>query len=119
MEELDSEIEPGTKRYRWNSSNVAENFVRKCRADCAEMAKSIARFKSNHNEIMQQFRLVSETDLIEIAKKKIYILRDFLEEQAHHRKRKKKEFQVSFNIVKIKIMNSYDLFLECKTEVQV
>lgn len=35
MEELDSEIEPGTKRYRWNSSNVAENFVRKCRVDCA------------------------------------------------------------------------------------
>ena len=83
------------------------------------MAKNIARFKKNHSEIMGQFRLIEETDLIEIAKKKIYILKDFLEEQAHHRKRKKKEFQVAFNIVKIKIMNSYDLFLECKTEVQL
>lgn len=68
-------------------------------------------------KIKDQFDKIGSTTLTQIGKK-LYNLEDFIEEQEDTLKRKEEDFIKSFEIIKKKMMKTYELFIYQKPQIQ-
>jgi hypothetical protein len=69
--------------------------VEQCRIACSELYQKVQTFKKNTRDIHHEYKKISETMLLEIDKKKIYVLKDFIQAQEIVRQRKMEEFRVT------------------------
>ena len=56
LDNLDSTIEPGIKRYNWGAA--ADAFVYQCRRECLEVFKKVKMFQKNHQRINEEFEKI-------------------------------------------------------------
>ncbi len=61
-------------------------------------------------EINDEIERIQTTTLTNIAKR-LYLLKEFIKEQEDSLKFKEKDFMTSFDTIKVKMMNTYDLFI--------
>lgn len=106
---LDRTIEPGIKRHNWGVS--ADNFVYSCRRECQDVFKKVQKFQKNQLKINDEFEKISSTTLTSIQKT-LYNLKDFIREQENTLKSKEKDINKAFELIKKKMMKTYELFLQ-------
>ena len=112
---LDRTIEPGIKRFNWGAA--ADAFVYTCRRECQEVFKKVKKFQKNQMKINEEFEKIHTTTLTQIQKK-LYPLKEFIKEQEDCLKQKEKNFQNSFEIVRNKMMKTYELFIQRGPKIQ-
>jgi Dynein heavy chain, N-terminal region 1 len=112
---LDRTIEPGIKRFNWGAA--ADAFVYTCRRECQEVFKKVKKFQKNQMRINEEFEKIHTTTLTQIQKK-LYSLKDFIKEQEDCLRQKEIDFQASFEIIKNKMMKTYDLFIQRGPKIQ-
>ncbi len=112
---LDKTIEPGIKRFNWGAA--ADAFVYTCRRECLEVFKKVKKFQKNAQRINDEFDKIYTSTLTQIQKK-LYLLKEFIKEQEECLRNKEIEFQESFEIIKKKIMKTYDLFIQRGPRIQ-
>lgn len=74
------------------------------------MFKKVKKFQKNIMKINEEFERVQTTTLTSIQKK-LYHLKEFIKEQEESLKQREIDFIKSFDIIKIKMMKTYDLFI--------
>jgi Dynein heavy chain, N-terminal region 1 len=112
---LDRTIEPGIKRFNWGAA--ADTFVTICRRECQEVFKKVKKFQKNQMRITEEFDKIHTTTLTQIQKK-LYMLKEFIKEQEDCLKQKELDFQGSFEIIRRKMMKTYDLFIQRGSKIQ-
>jgi hypothetical protein len=115
LDQLDRTIEPGIKRFNWGAA--ADAFVYTCRRECQEVFKKVKKFQKSHLRINEEFEKIHTTTLTAIQKK-LYGLDEFIKEQEKCLKTKEIEFANSFEIVRNKLMKTYDLFIHRGPKIQ-
>ncbi len=84
---LDKKIGPGIAKLTWTSKGIVDFYVRESRRFCKSTEGLVMDFKSCKTRLNRNCRLVSETSLIEIEKKRVYDEEEFEKVQAFHRRR--------------------------------
>ena len=115
LDMLDRTIEPGIKRFNWGAA--ADAFVYTCRRECQEVFKKVKKFQKNQQRITEEFEKIHTTTLTQIQKK-LYMLKEFIKEQEDCLVQKEVDFKHSFDIIKNKLMKTYDLFIQRGSRIQ-
>lgn len=112
---LDAQILPGIRKYTWVSS--ADAFVNHCRSECKKVFEEVKAFQGNVQKIFTEFDKITKTNLTNIEKV-LYLLPNFIRTQDAVMKQKEGEFIAGFERISAYVMDTYELFLRKKTDVQ-
>ena len=115
LDTLDKTIEPGIKRFNWGAA--ADSFVYTCRRECLDVFKKVKMFQKNARRVEEEFDKIYTCTLTQIQKK-LYSLKEFIKEQEECLKNKESEFTGAFEVIKKKMMKTYDLFIRRGPRIQ-
>ncbi|KAK3256380.1 hypothetical protein CYMTET_34484, partial [Cymbomonas tetramitiformis] len=98
---LDRRILPGVTKMNWMSSkHHLDFFVKEARKYCKEVEATVMDYKAANERIHGNCKVISETLLINIEKKKVYEEGEFEEKQARHREQVSACFEKCFREIK-------------------
>ena len=102
-------LEPGLKKYKWTtlSTSQADTFVRLCKDSCDTLDSKLQAFKASNTKIQNSLQKIKETILVDIDKKKIVLLEEFVTAQEECIKKKLEEFKDQFEIIRKNINGIY------------
>eukprot|EP00736_Rhodelphis_marinus_P013382 Rmarinus@m.14828 len=82
---LDQKIYPAAHKVTWASGQLVDYLVRECRKHCREISLLVTTYKDNNEHIIRSCKIIAETMLVSIQKKKVYEEGEFEEHQKKHR----------------------------------
>ncbi|KAK9823872.1 hypothetical protein WJX72_006072 [[Myrmecia] bisecta] len=116
---LDRRILPGVNKLVWTSPKHAlDFFYKEACTYCKEADATVSDFKSANQKIDANCRLISDTLLLNVEKKRMYDHSEFAAQQAEHHARVKERFRRAYEEVQAVMANLYTFFANDSEEVQ-
>lgn len=112
---LEMQISPGIRKFNWTST--ADFFVNSVRKDCKMVYEQVKKFQNNVQKIQSEFDKIGRTTLANVEKN-LYNLPDFVTQQENALKQKEGEFTAAFNRVSREVMDTYELFIRKRPNIQ-
>ena len=118
LENTDRTLHAGLFNLKWSSKTVLENFVKRCRASCAELHRILKTYKSNTDKIFNICKNTGEMMLIEVDKKIASEVKIF--EMTQERCRKRVSLGIKSNLDEIRkiLSETYEFFFDKKEDIQ-
>eukprot|EP00899_Mesostigma_viride_P014884 jgi/Mesvir1/23397/Mv21091-RA.2 len=116
---LDRRIHPGLHKLNWISNrHHLEYFVKEARRFCAEVQETVVAYKAANDRIIANCRLISESVLVHIEKKRVYENGEFEAKQVKHREAMHTRFEAAVKEIKETMAATYETFANDSDEVQ-
>ena len=116
---LDRRVSPGVHKLTWVSSkNHLDYFVKEARKYCKEVDATVRNYKEANRRIDRNCRLISETLLIHVEKKRVYGEGEFEKQQDAHRANVQAKFEVAVKEIQDTMNTTYTTFAHDSEEVQ-
>lgn len=116
---LDKRVLPGVTKLNWLSGKqMIEFFVKEARKSCREVEGWVNEYKAANEKIAGACKAVSESMLVSIKKKKIYLEGEFEETQKAHLEGVSQQFQKCFKEIKSTMKATFQIFSHDPEDVQ-
>lgn len=120
LEATDKIIQPGISRFKWSSKTNVDSFLsRSCKGSCFELYNKLKMFKGNTEKIDAKCAEIASKLLININKKKAYLVGEFQHEQERHRKDVLQKLKSIFEEIFAILCATYEPFVTCRRETQL
>ena len=116
---LDKRVLPGVTKLNWLSGKqMIEFFVKEARKSCREVESWVNDYKAGNERVAAACKAVSESMLVSIKKKKIYLEGEFEETQKAHLEAVSQQFQKCFKEIKTTMKQTHMIFAHDPEDVQ-
>ena len=116
---LDRRVAPGIHKLQWTASkHTLEYYVREARKYAGEAYLIVTEWKAANARIAANARLISETSLVSIEKKRMYEDGEFEERQREHREMARERFSKAYNEIHATLSAMYETFAQDSDDVQ-
>ena len=119
IQHLDRRIVPGINKLQWTSTkHHLDYYTKEAIKYCRDADLTVTAFKAANRKIEENCRLISETLLVSVEKKKLYDHAEFEKMQVDHREVAKQKFERAFEEIKKYMTSTYQIFSGDSEEVQ-
>ena len=116
---LEKRIAPGVHKLNWVSTKShLDYYVREARKYCKEVENLVLDYKAANERIHSSCQTISETQLVNITKKRVYMISEFQEVQRAHRDTIKAKFSSLVKDIKDVMSTTYETFANDSDDVQ-
>ena len=119
IQHLDRRIIPGVNKLQWTSLNHhLEYFTKEAVKYCRDGDVTVTAFKAANRKIEENCKLIAETLLVSVEKKKLYDHAEFEKLQVDHRGATQGRFQRAYEEIKKYMASTYQIFGSDSEDVQ-
>ncbi|CAG9464381.1 unnamed protein product [Pedinophyceae sp. YPF-701] len=116
---LDRRVAPGLLRLTWTSPKAQlDYYVKEARRHCKDVWTTVEEWKQALRSIEENCRMIVESQLINVEKKRVYDHTEFFERQMAHMSDTKKKFRSCYEAIKSTMDHVYKTFADDSEEVQ-
>ncbi|KAL0040883.1 hypothetical protein WJX79_008591 [Trebouxia sp. C0005] len=116
---LDKRVTPGVNKLAWTSPKATlDFFYKEACTYCKEAENTVIEFKAALQKAEANCRLISETMLLKVERKRMYDHREFAAQQAEHHVKVQDRFRSAYQEVKTTMAQLYSFFQTDSEEVQ-
>eukprot|EP01028_Stygiella_incarcerata_P006524 TRINITY_DN2668_c0_g1_i2.p1 TRINITY_DN2668_c0_g1~~TRINITY_DN2668_c0_g1_i2.p1 ORF type:complete len:4588 (-),score=1267.00 TRINITY_DN2668_c0_g1_i2:3353-17116(-) len=112
IENVDRRINQGIIRLSWNSKGLVEYFVKECRRISLEVYDKVVAFQNRQKKIERICKIISETVLLRVQRKKIYAEGEYERAQKEHRELIRGRLERYYNEIVENMRECYQFFKE-------
>lgn len=119
IQHLDRRIVPGANKLQWTSlKHHLDYYTKEAVKYCRDADITVTSFKAANRKIDENCKLIAETLLVSVERKKLYDHAEFEDVQVQHREATKERFQRAYEEIKKYMSSTYQIFAGDSEEVQ-
>lgn len=116
---VDRRMAPGIEKLTWQSpKHLQDVYMQEAHKFCQEVWGNVEEWKAANRSINDSCKLIAESLLVSVEKKRVYDHLEFAEHQSRHLAKIRERFESAYNAIRTILQQVYQVFSKDSEEVQ-